>query len=228
MKAIWMLNLTYVYAILLDVPHSQPECQTRSQNVENAVKCSKFASKSEIQLTEKMEWDKLQKCHIHPLRPYLMLIWKSTRRSELRSEVSSTSSAEPEDASSGLHAQYQQRLKSLFDVAHDSSEKAAATSTPEGSETVENTEDAAAYDFHLFSAKQTHASVQRMNAPSKVELRSPEPSNGEPSFLLPRRPDSYYFSGEVSEKKAQEYQYAAITPEDMMKNAAIKWVRFWR
>lgn len=76
-----------------------------------------------------------------------------------------------------------------------------------------------AFQFRLFSKKAAlDPEAQR------IVLRSPTPTNQNPGFLVPSRPDSYYFTNASSIEKLQQYQQAAVTGDDIIKGLKYIWV----
>lgn len=75
------------------------------------------------------------------------------------------------------------------------------------------------FQFRMFAKKSTLIpEVQR------IILRSPTPTNQNPGFLVPSRPDSYYFANASSIEKTQEYEQAAVTGDDIIKGLKDVWV----
>lgn len=79
-----------------------------------------------------------------------------------------------------------------------------------------------AFQFRLFSKKSALAPEAQ-----RIVLRSPTPTNQNPGFLVPSRPDSYYFTNASSIKKLQQYQQAAVTGDDIMKGLKVIWVCYF-
>ena len=86
-------------------------------------------------------------------------------------------------------------------------------------------EEEEAYEFRLFSAPTSKPSDPQRphNAPQRIVLRSPTPPSGDPGFINPRRPDTYYFTGPNSPEKSEQYRTAAITAEEIFKGLAVRW-----
>ncbi|MDI1489666.1 MAG: hypothetical protein OHK93_000864 [Ramalina farinacea] len=151
---------------------------------------------------------------------------ESIERTSLEIESSSTNSLEAEDTIADIQLHYQQRLKSLYEIPQDSAQIASATiSNHEEYTIVENTQNDDAFEFRLFASDSTKEPAEHTITTSKIRLDSPGSGNDAPGFVLPRRPESLYFAGEATGQKAQDYQYAAVTAEDVLKYATIKWVR---
>lgn len=82
------------------------------------------------------------------------------------------------------------------------------------------------FEFRLFSRKPCINSLP-LNGPvlQKIVLRSPTPINKSPGFLIPRRPDAYYFTEKVTNAKTTEqYQSAAVAGEDVIAGLHQLWV----
>lgn len=75
------------------------------------------------------------------------------------------------------------------------------------------------FQFRLFSKKSSSVPVAQ-----RIVLRSPTPTNQNPGFLVPSRPDSYYFTNGSSIEKIQQYQQAAVTGADIVKGLNGIWV----
>ena len=132
----------------------------------------------------------------------------------------------PEDTISDIQVHYQQRLKSLYEAPQDLAQIAStATSKFEERTRDEHTDNNVTFEFHLFASDKIKEAGEHSISPPKIKLDSPERENDAPSFVLPRRPHSFHFAEEATGEKAQDYQYAAVTAEDVLKYAAIKWVR---
>lgn len=65
-------------------------------------------------------------------------------------------------------------------------------------------------DFRLF-ATEPAAKDQRASEAQKIRLRSPTPQTGEPGFLQPDRPSSYYFVNSADSRRKEEFQQAALS-----------------
>ena len=82
------------------------------------------------------------------------------------------------------------------------------------------------YDFPLFSKKISFESSNRDNqALQRIVLRSPTPNSLNPGFLESQRSRSYYFTGQTSKEKLEQYQKVAISDEDIRKRLQERWVQ---
>ena len=61
-------------------------------------------------------------------------------------------------------------------------------------------------------------------AATRVVLRSPTPVGGEPGFVVPRRQDTYYFTGSTNTDLMEEYRSAAVTSESILEGLKAQWV----
>lgn len=92
--------------------------------------------------------------------------------------------------------------------------------------------DPEAFEFRLFSkdpAPKSSASNEQVSR--KIILRSPSPTSGSPGFLIPRRPDAYYFTDVVSAEKQEQLESTTVTGEQIIKGLKDTWRGFelpWR
>lgn len=85
--------------------------------------------------------------------------------------------------------------------------------------------DPEAFEFRLFSkdsASKSSASNEQVSR--KIILRSPSPTNGSPGFLIPCRPDAYYFTNVVSAEKQEQFESTSVTGEQIIKGLKDTWV----
>ncbi|KAL8797843.1 MAG: hypothetical protein Q9195_000195 [Heterodermia aff. obscurata] len=76
------------------------------------------------------------------------------------------------------------------------------------------------YEFQLFSKpKQPTQSLTR----NKVLLRSPSPPSASPGFINVRRPDTYYFTGQLKKELQAQYQEAAISSLQLLQALDPSW-----
>lgn len=139
----------------------------------------------------------------------------SVQRSEIASQ-SSSAEAPALDAASReqLEKSYYYKLRDWCVNENELDTKAGAV---RGDVIVEPSEDV--YQFRLFSKKSS-----LVPGAQRIVLRSPTPTNQNPGFLVPSRPDSYYFTNASSIEKIQQYQQAAVTGEDIVKGLSGIWV----
>lgn len=78
------------------------------------------------------------------------------------------------------------------------------------------------YEFQLFSKpkQSTQSSIT-----NKVILSSPPPRSRSPDFINGRRPDAYYFTGQLKSELQEQYQEAAISSQQLLQGLDSKWVR---
>lgn len=82
------------------------------------------------------------------------------------------------------------------------------------------------YDFPLFSKKiSSEPSNRDKQALQRIVLRSPTPNSLKPGFLESQRSHSYYFTGQTSKEKLQQYQQVATSDEDIRKRLHERWVQ---
>lgn len=139
----------------------------------------------------------------------------SVQRSEIASRSSSTEPSALDAASrEQLEESYHQKLRDWCVNENELDTKMGAAG---GDVIVEPCEDA--FEFRLFSKKSA-----LVPGAQRIVLRSPTPTNQNPGFLVPSRPDSYYFTNASSIEKIQQYQQAAVTGDDIMKGLKDIWV----
>ena len=139
----------------------------------------------------------------------------SVQRSEIASRCSPTEPSALDAASrEQLEKSYHQKLRDWFVNKDELDTKTGAAG---GDVILEPCKDA--FQFRLFSKK-----AALFPEAQRIVLRSPTPTNQNPGFLVPSRPDSYYFTNASSIEKIQQYQQAAVTGDDIMKGLKDIWV----
>jgi hypothetical protein len=73
------------------------------------------------------------------------------------------------------------------------------------------------FEFRLFSSNGPGTK------PSKIVLRSPSPKNIEPGFVVPSRPESYYFARTA--EREREFESITVEGTELLNRAAIPWVQ---
>lgn len=83
------------------------------------------------------------------------------------------------------------------------------------------------YSFRLFARPMVPGLPKgEEQGPQKISLRSPSPASGEPGFVNAERPATYYFTGETSEERADQYRRAAVSGEQLVHGLKTRWVIF--
>ena len=83
------------------------------------------------------------------------------------------------------------------------------------------------YSFRLFARPVVPGLPEgEEQGPRKISLRSPSPASGEPGFVKAERPATYYFTGEISEERADQYRKAAVSGEQLLQGLKTRWVIF--
>ncbi|KZF21399.1 hypothetical protein L228DRAFT_262421 [Xylona heveae TC161] len=102
--------------------------------------------------------------------------------------------------------------KVLKEQDHDDTHDAAvdaAQDGQDGQDVQDDDDEEAAFAFRLFS---------NTSATPKVKIRSPSPAPaGSGGFVTPGRPDSYYFSQKATGEPKDQFQFAAVSGEDILK-----------
>ena len=143
-----------------------------------------------------------------------------------RSELSSASSVS--ERSSPLHSvqtTLQAHLASIYGpISFDDPNGDEATSQRGTvSALVEaDKEDESGLEFRLFTKSPGVATTH--TAATRVVVKSPTPVGGEPGFVIPRRRDSYYFTGSTSTELMEEYRSAAVTSQGILEGLKAQWV----
>ena len=142
------------------------------------------------------------------------------RRADLRSESPSS-----EHPNLDLRWEYREYLTrhytapsepAIYDL--DCKDEESKSKDPEQVESKDSKE----YEFQLFSKpKQATQSI----ITNKVILSSPSPPSKSPGFINGRRPDAYYFTGQLKSELKEQYQEAAISSQQLLQGLDSKWVR---
>lgn len=139
----------------------------------------------------------------------------SVQRSEIASQSSSAEASTLDAASrEQLEKSYYHKLR---DWCVNENELDTEPGAARDDIIVEPGEDV--FQFRLFSEKPSS-----VPGAQRIVLRSPTPTNQNPGFLVPSRPDSYYFTNGSSIEKIQQYQQAAVTGDDIVKGLNGIWV----
>jgi len=141
------------------------------------------------------------------------------RRADLISPQPSTESSSP---SSSLDGRFQQQFTGFYDFASlsDQIEDGALDQPITG--TVEaKAHDEDEYEFRLFA---TPLDTTRPTTATRIALKSPTPTQGDPGFVNPRRFDAFYFTGNTSEALMEQYRSTAVTGECIKKGLDVRWV----
>ena len=81
------------------------------------------------------------------------------------------------------------------------------------------------YSFRLFARPVVPGLPEgEEQGPQKISLSSPSPTRGEPGFVKAERPATYYFTGETSEERADQYRQAAVSGEQLLQGLKTRWV----
>ena len=82
-----------------------------------------------------------------------------------------------------------------------------------------------AYSFRLFAKSGVPGPQEgEEQGPPKISLRSPSPASGEPGFVHTERSVTYYFTGETSAERAEQYRIAAVSGEQLLQGLGTRWV----
>ena len=82
-----------------------------------------------------------------------------------------------------------------------------------------------AYSFRLFAKPGVPGLPEgEEQSPQRISLRSPSPASGEPGFVNTERPATYYFTGETSAERAEQYRIAAVSGEQLLQGLGRRWV----
>lgn len=149
----------------------------------------------------------------------------SVRRSEIYSRSSSVESFTP-DASELLLREQLERAYINQQRDWSSSDNNEALQTAPGTTAVHpERDDLEAFDFRLFSKKFiSNPSAPDEQVSRKIILRSPTPINRSPGFLIPRRPDAYYFTDVISATKQEQFESTIVTGEEIIEGLKDIWV----
>ena len=81
------------------------------------------------------------------------------------------------------------------------------------------------YEFRLFSEPSKGENATSLgNGPQRIAIKSPPPINGNPEFVVPRRPNDYYFTGPLDATHSEELRAVAVSGEDIMRGLKVRWV----
>jgi len=73
-----------------------------------------------------------------------------------------------------------------------------------------------AVEFRLFAGSKS-------TKPIKIRIKSPEVGESPLGFVVPDRPQSYYFRNGITKEENFEYQHSAVSGEDIIIRSKIKW-----
>ncbi|KJX98680.1 hypothetical protein TI39_contig397g00031 [Zymoseptoria brevis] len=77
-------------------------------------------------------------------------------------------------------------------------------------------------DFFLF-APSSASQAQSKAALSKIRLASPDPTNATPSFVVPNRNLSYYFTDTLQPHERQNFEAAAVSGQEVIALSHMTW-----
>lgn len=154
---------------------------------------------------------------------------RSVRREEL--DDSRSPSLEPSSSPnpSSAEARFLVQLKQSYDIdgtadmsgGHDEKNTYTVTADPPGG----GDEGIEEYEFRLFAGPKAGAPAGADHtAAQRIALRSPTPTHRDPGFVVPRRPEGYYFTGPLSQEDSERFRLAAVSGEDIVKGLQRKWV----
>jgi hypothetical protein len=164
---------------------------------------------------------------------FIALTLLSVRRADLHSRASSASTSSSPDPE--LTALFQARFKSDFAIEIPQPDTGAAPNTAHGTlATALPSDDGPGpnadepeveeHEFRLFAARPTKpatvaaddTTTTPLPAPAKIRIASPPPQDaGTGAFVVPRRPDSYYFADVPDAARREELKAAAVSGEDV-------------
>ncbi|KAL9115275.1 MAG: hypothetical protein Q9187_007348 [Circinaria calcarea] len=152
---------------------------------------------------------------------------RSVSRAELYPGSESSELHEDDRAvEESLQERYRQDyLSSAVDVTFDEGLERATNETDPGDEGERGQEGVEIFAFRLFSrsASKPSGSANNGNTPSRIDIRSPSPPVGEPGFIHPRRPDSYYFTGEADRVTMERFHASAVCGQDVLAELQRRW-----
>ena len=131
-----------------------------------------------------------------------------------REELYSNHGSEVEDSVAD-HREIEGLLKAKFEGSYGDEENLARRDN--GSDGLVDHVGGEEFEFRLFSS-----TCIADSKPPKIVLRSPSPINAEPGFLVPRRPESYYFARTAEREK--EFKSIVVEGTELLGRAAIRWV----
>lgn len=128
-----------------------------------------------------------------------------------------------------IEARFREQFRELYDtpvtgIAPVDEDLAVNDAGVRPVDTVDDDE-VADYEFRLFSGPSSKKAEISDGVMQRVAIRSPTPTSGEPGFVVPRRPDTYYFTGSLDSIKAGRIAAAAVSGEDIIQGLSLKWVR---
>ncbi|MCJ1380126.1 hypothetical protein MMC17_003229 [Xylographa soralifera] len=149
----------------------------------------------------------------------------SIRREDLYSASVSTRSSSPDQ---GVKALLKQQYGSLHQPpTKESSPVPAVAIAAFRGHALDQTdaEEEDAYEFRLFARPAIDAlsSNGEPTKASRIVLRSPSPTVGQPGFVQPRRPDSYYFTTKATAEEESRYESAALSGEAVRAEQLRRW-----
>ncbi|MCJ1354193.1 MAG: hypothetical protein MMC33_004180 [Icmadophila ericetorum] len=146
---------------------------------------------------------------------------KWVRREELHSRSSSP------DSPSSIDPDIESKLREHFEKNYLQIENETIDSqvTIEPHKNTDRDGEVDGFEFRLFSKSTLKAVTATNGIPtvSRVTIRSPSPVTGEPGFIHPRRPTSYYFTYALSEEEKLRLQASAVSGQDIFKEARRSW-----
>lgn len=77
-------------------------------------------------------------------------------------------------------------------------------------------------EFHLFTPS-ANSKSQAQPKTHKIRLNSPFTGDGPGGFVVPQRPGSYYFTGELDVSAKKELDAVVVEGDDVLKRAQWKW-----
>lgn len=82
------------------------------------------------------------------------------------------------------------------------------------------------FQFHLFSKTSSQLSVLEplLNPPSRVDIRSPPPFDGNSGFIQPRRSNDFYFTAEPNAEQSKRFRDVAVSGEAILAEQHQRWV----
>lgn len=82
-----------------------------------------------------------------------------------------------------------------------------------------------AYSFRLFARPGAPGLPEgEEQGLQKISLKSPSPASGKPGFVNTKRPATYYFTGETSAERAEQYRIASVSGEQLLQGLRTRWV----
>ena len=139
------------------------------------------------------------------------------------------STSEPNSPDPVLESYFRQQLEKLYADPSEASAASDGTQNDKNDQAIaENArdDDGEEYEFHLFrrSLVSGPALIGTSSGPQRIALRSPSPAGDGPHFVNGGRLDEYYFSGDTSAERAEQYAQAAVSEQDIISGLKVKWV----